>query len=268
MDNNEIGKKIKKYRRRANMSQMELELATDAAFGSISRIENGKVNPTKETLSKIAEILKIKPSEIGDLLGLQIYSTEELIRAINTISKSLSLDTTLQTAVDIMFDLFPNYNGGSIYLLKDGCIHSKTVSNIKGMTEALKLLPDKFSNLKLSVQDNPDNYFVRSIKGNICLQSKSLFDFGKGIANIINSNIAQKLIGYSCGVSIPMNYNNIQIGVILYIKRNEDSFTDNEISLLKLLTDQIAITIRNTQIIDEINHDLDSLKGKIQKFLA
>jgi len=45
----ESGRAIRKARLNAELSQMDLELAIGAAFGSISRLESGKVNPTKET---------------------------------------------------------------------------------------------------------------------------------------------------------------------------------------------------------------------------
>lgn len=64
MENNlTLGEKIRKFRKRAGMSQLDLEVAIGAAAGSISRIENGEVNPTKETLSRIANSLSLKPSD-------------------------------------------------------------------------------------------------------------------------------------------------------------------------------------------------------------
>lgn len=77
MDPKEIGAKIKKYRRMRGMTQQELELGISAAFGSISRIESGKTNPTKETLVKIAEVLGM--------------SDEEKIAVFNLSSKHLDI---------------------------------------------------------------------------------------------------------------------------------------------------------------------------------
>jgi len=47
-----LGQKIKKYRIRAELRQLELELGIDVSHGSISRIENEIANPTKKTLLK------------------------------------------------------------------------------------------------------------------------------------------------------------------------------------------------------------------------
>ena len=56
-ESNTIGMEIRSFRKRAGISQMELEIAIGASGGMISRIENGTVNPTKETLLKICIML-------------------------------------------------------------------------------------------------------------------------------------------------------------------------------------------------------------------
>jgi len=48
---------------------MQLELEIEAAFGSISRMEAGKVNPTKETLLRIATVLSLSDRELDYLIG-------------------------------------------------------------------------------------------------------------------------------------------------------------------------------------------------------
>jgi transcriptional regulator with XRE-family HTH domain len=67
-----IGQKIKYFRERAGMSQLDLEVAIDASTGSISRMETGKVNPTKETLISIVDVLDIKGHEAASLFNLDI----------------------------------------------------------------------------------------------------------------------------------------------------------------------------------------------------
>jgi transcriptional regulator with XRE-family HTH domain len=78
-----LGQKIKKYRQELKMSQLDLENSIDASPGVISRIENGKVNPTKETLMKIGFRLELSFQEMSDLLGiLPLWPAEdEIIKA-------------------------------------------------------------------------------------------------------------------------------------------------------------------------------------------
>lgn len=59
------------------MSQLDLEMTINSSPGSISRIENGKINPTKETLHKIADALCLNCFERAELLGINI-SYEDL----------------------------------------------------------------------------------------------------------------------------------------------------------------------------------------------
>lgn len=63
------GKKIRYFRERVNESQLNIELAMNASPGTLSRIENGQTNPTKETLLKISRYLKLNRLETAYLLG-------------------------------------------------------------------------------------------------------------------------------------------------------------------------------------------------------
>ena len=65
-----LGKRIKWFRVRSKLSQLELETSIDASAGMISRIENGIVNPTKETIFKIAKILDLNQREVDYLAGI------------------------------------------------------------------------------------------------------------------------------------------------------------------------------------------------------
>lgn len=104
-----FGEKIRMFRKRAGMSQFELEIEMEAASGMMSRIESGKVNPTKETILKLIKPLTLKSHEIANL-----FSINDLILSINTIFHSLDLDTTLQVGVDIMiFNLLNFFNSTS-----------------------------------------------------------------------------------------------------------------------------------------------------------
>lgn len=64
-----IGQRIKYFRTRSKNSQMDLELDTGCAFGSISRLEAGKVNPTRETVYNICNVLKLTDREVDYLTG-------------------------------------------------------------------------------------------------------------------------------------------------------------------------------------------------------
>jgi transcriptional regulator with XRE-family HTH domain len=66
---NNIGRRIRYFRELKNITQVDLESEMDAASGFVSRIESNKVNPTKETLLKISQLLNLNSSEQSYLIG-------------------------------------------------------------------------------------------------------------------------------------------------------------------------------------------------------
>lgn len=65
----QIGIRIRFFRERANISQLKLETEAGMSPGALSKIENGFVNPTKETLLDISEILDLSIYEQAYLIG-------------------------------------------------------------------------------------------------------------------------------------------------------------------------------------------------------
>lgn len=65
MKNKELtGKKIKKARKNAKLTQNELAEKVGVHVSYISRIERGVVNPSIEVIGNIAKALKVKSSDI------------------------------------------------------------------------------------------------------------------------------------------------------------------------------------------------------------
>lgn len=75
----ETGNRIRHFRKRAGLSQLQLELQIDASFGSLSRMENGLTNPTKETLFAIAEALRLNAYETAFLFGINLGKSSDSI---------------------------------------------------------------------------------------------------------------------------------------------------------------------------------------------
>ena len=63
MDNNiyiKLGKRIKVYRVKLNLSQKELATKVRISISTLGKIEKGKTNPSLFTIYKIAKVFKIK----------------------------------------------------------------------------------------------------------------------------------------------------------------------------------------------------------------
>lgn len=63
----ECAKLLKKYRKERGISQLELEILAELNHGTISRIENQKTNPSKETLLKVASVLGLSQTELTNI---------------------------------------------------------------------------------------------------------------------------------------------------------------------------------------------------------
>lgn len=72
------GKRLKKLRKAKNVSQLELEMAAKMSPGVVSRIENGKISPTKETLFKIAQALELDLPQTLHLFGLDMLLPKQI----------------------------------------------------------------------------------------------------------------------------------------------------------------------------------------------
>lgn len=64
-----LGRRLYSFRKKRNMSQSGIEVEADLSFGTVSRIENGLINPTKETLHRIAKVIDLDDYEYYYLLN-------------------------------------------------------------------------------------------------------------------------------------------------------------------------------------------------------
>lgn len=60
----QVGALVRHHRKLADLTQGQLAELIDRQVATISRIENGDAAPSFETLSKLAEALKIEPREL------------------------------------------------------------------------------------------------------------------------------------------------------------------------------------------------------------
>lgn len=64
-----LGRKLYAFREDRKFSQSRLEVEAELSFGTISRIENGLINPTKETLYKVSNALNLNSSEFQYMIS-------------------------------------------------------------------------------------------------------------------------------------------------------------------------------------------------------
>lgn len=239
MQNNTLGKKIKNFRLRAGLSQMKLEGLIDASPGSISRTENGEVNPTKETLWKIIDVLNLSPKEASSLFLINIES-EILVHSLKDKLKADTLEQVLQNAVDlIVFQL--GLLSSFITIVEGDRLYAKTATNNWMTTITRKIISVPFETLNISMNEN-SNLMVRCIN-----EKKPLVDYG--LVNFVVPGVNQtigkfleKMASVKSGIAIPIILNNNAIGAIFFGKTYIDDYS-GEVAALELYAKYIAEAI-------------------------
>ena len=102
-----LGQKLRYFRNSKGISQMDIEISTDLAFGCVSRFESGKTNPTKESIYKISEILNLSNAELDYLVGSTANpaNDNEIQEALKEIEYYFQKPLVLALLIDDRFRL-------------------------------------------------------------------------------------------------------------------------------------------------------------------
>lgn len=87
-DNMMIGKRIKRFRTKAKLSQNQLAEKAEIDSNNLSRIERGLITPTLETVLKLSHALQITPNDIlleSDNVPASLLDSE-IVRLIGAMS--------------------------------------------------------------------------------------------------------------------------------------------------------------------------------------
>lgn len=174
-----IGRKIRIYREVRNRTQLSVETEAGLASGMLSRIENGTVNPTKETIVQIGESLTLSNDELADLFGIRntLQNNQQIFKLIpssqntqlNTLLNKLYLDLLTRIDKDLKIVLkqisitkedWEDYS--SNYFSKASEVVEKLISkkliSVLGVSYAVVWILDETNkNLKLSHLNVPSS---------------------------------------------------------------------------------------------------------------
>lgn len=256
--NESVGQKIKKFRIREGLSQFELEDRIGASPGSLSRIENGQVNPSKETIIKIIEALDLRTFEAGALFNLDFNELSNIVRLARKLSSSLDIDQVLQNAVnEIVLEL--DLIGSIIFLIEGDHLYTKTITQTWYTELVLKILNLEKFNLNISLLKVTDNFVVKSIKDKKTYLSHDLKDFAKDVLSSKLSDLCAKVAGHRSAIIVPLIHNNESIGAVLFSKNEHSDFKD-EMNILEAFAEHIATTIVNAQQFSKLQNEIKFLK--------
>ncbi len=240
-----VGQKIRRFRKRAGLSQLSLELAIEASPGSLSRIESGKVNPRKETIVDIATALKLETKEIASLFGIEVYDNNHLFEETTRILSTHNLQEVLDRAVNnLIFKM--GYIGSCIFLADGDKVGFSSMTNSKLGNKVLACLDRPLSSLSFSLSKDTSNLTVKAIKENKVFFTHYIRDFTVPAVTVETADKIQEATGDKSNIIYPLFTDEESFGAIAYVKNVASDFKD-ERETLGIISKQVAVAIQNAK---------------------
>jgi len=259
MDNLTIGEKIRFFRKRANLSQFQLESKIHASNGSISKTENGEVNPTKETLLKIIQALDLNATEAALLFDIKVDKDLTKILQLSRNLNVLDLDQVIKNFVN---ELILGLNIiSSLIWLKEGEILTPTPFTNTWYTDLItKMLPTPLAALSINLNSEKykNNPMAKAANDRKIYSSGFFADFGEGLLPKKFLLSVEKLLGIKMSVAIPMIIGDRCIGVVTASWNSKEKF-ESDIGIIEAFSNQLAITIENIYKYRDLEKKLESL---------
>ncbi|OGC69566.1 hypothetical protein A2415_03255 [candidate division WWE3 bacterium RIFOXYC1_FULL_39_7] len=237
----QLGEKIRNYRTRKGVSQFELELYMNTSPGRISKIENGKINPDKETIIEIAKFLKLKSSEISSLFGIDYLDLAHLSK---DLSKLILLNTK-ENIIDFVVDdlsLKLGYIASAIFINEQGRIYMRGLTKSKYSRQALAVLSKPLNEYYMEIQNAPHNLVVKSLVKEKFYKTNKTSKYTSPLVSVKEANKIQLITGDKSNIIIPLLCNDEKIGAIVFVSKYKTDFSE-DLDILKLVSEQIATTL-------------------------
>jgi|GEM_PF-2564083 len=260
-----LGQKIRQFRKRAGLSQFELELEIEASQGSLSRIESGRTNPTKETIVDISKTLKLDKKETASLFGIEGYDNNHLFEEITSIFSTHNLQEVLDRTVNnLIFKM--GYIASCIFLVKGDNVCFCALTNNKLPDKTLGCLDKPLDNLTFSLTKDTSNLTAKAIKENKVYLTHYTHEYTVPAVTRETADKIQEVTGDKSNIIYPLSTNGTPFGAIVYIKKNVDDFKD-EREILKIISKQIAVAILNAKKFESLLNN-SSDKSQIKEIIS
>jgi len=260
-----LGQKIRNFRIRSGKSQMELELEIGASAGSLSRIENGEVNPTKETLFNIAGAMKLESNEVIDLFGINISEFEDLrkntynqdllskeLETIYQINNSFLGITDIQELCDTLVRKMVkhiNVSYSTIWLWNSEFerLHLKAVNAPnRALQLGEELIGIKISSIYLNANDpnTLKNHILNSLLEDKENLTYDFYDFSRPLLSRVQAKIFGPIMNMKLAIHLPLIINGERLGAFGIIWNKKD-ISNEERKLITDFSHQVAMAIYN-----------------------
>ncbi|MBN1617816.1 helix-turn-helix transcriptional regulator [Candidatus Dojkabacteria bacterium] len=250
MEKRNLGQIIRALRKQRNISQFNLEMDINASFGSLSRIESGQVNPTKETLNKIAHALNLSNSQKFLLWGLDLQFFDKFSSVLDLLNNK-KIEQGYMKIAQIISKEF-NFDSAAIFIKvsKEVMVFSYPVSSAAS-APALASAPVPSPSPSPSSLDYSS--WLKNIKSKVIQQlhdmslniyerkecSKSLAFGGKGF-------ISDAALKNNTQVCIPIYESGHYLGYFIGLRKYK-SYIDFEVPLIKKLLGILCVILTKYQ---------------------
>ncbi len=264
-----LGEKIKSLRKRAGISQFQLELEISLAQGSLSRIESGEVNPTKETLLKIIEELELNTYDAASLFDIDVQTELEKISKISSkIHEFIDLQEILDLITTQLVSLI-NLQHASVFVWDKNTRSLNLMSvNLPAVVRALceKIMRIPLTSLKFYIDKEEDqhNCHVKSFIENTFVEIEDFRDITYPIIkNKSIDNILKNWLNFKYALIIPLSFNDNAIGVLGLLRAKK--LTEGDYLVIKAFAEQAAMAIYNAQRYEKLQNENQKLLFEIKK---
>jgi transcriptional regulator with GAF, ATPase, and Fis domain len=158
----------------------------------------------------------------GNIKNSANYSkvvTQKEFKIIADISTSLlsrlTIADVLQNAIDQVVSKY-KLLGGILFLVENDVVYAKTIADSLGARTFLKLLGRPVSTLQVRLDNEEDNYIIRSIKENIEIESPELLNFTRGVLSPKLTSAAKFLTSTHSCIGLPVRYKGNTIGALFF----------------------------------------------------
>jgi transcriptional regulator with XRE-family HTH domain len=268
MNEQNLGQKIRMFRQRAKMAQLDLELEIDAAPGSISRIESGKVNPGKETLLKIIKALNIDSTDAAAFFNLNIGENFlKLLTVTQELNKAADMNGLLKLITSKLV-AYVKIDLAAIILWDE----KKQVANIANATfpELPRYLIEKAVGKKVEeiVIDSEDeeqrqNLCIQCVLNNKLYIVDEMYPMVRPFLSKPAAFALQKATGMKHALLAPLVFENHKVGLLGLVWK-DDSITPAEQLMVKIFADQVAVAVYKTLEYERLKKRVAQLEAKLK----
>lgn len=239
-----LGQKIKYYRNRAGVSQLDLELEINTSPGRISKIENGKINPDKETVVSIAKALDLRSNEIASLFGIEVVDITHLSDSLKEIMLLKDPEEVMDiVANELIFKL--GYIASAFFITEGDRVYMRGLTKTNISEKVIHLLPKPLDQLYLSLSKDKENLTVKAITESNVYLTHYTRDYTVPLVEVEVADKIQEAAGDKSNIIYPLEVKGRKMGAVVYVAKYKTDFKE-ERETLRLVSDQIAVALYNS----------------------